>query len=166
MLFNFQSPITPEQSRALLSWSITSGAELFSVNFLYVKGEESEALCRRFFDRLSPFAAGSKVLENIESNGFEVQRCWHLTNKSADQILKETEGHLFANNILHLPEDWLFYVGDVILLQVVSHEDSATIRVTDEQYRVFEKLGIPHKPGCSEWSGLTDEPIRRAPVRV
>jgi len=166
MRYSFRSPLTIDQSRSLLNWCIREGATLFTVNFLFVKGEDSESLCNAFYDRMEPFAAGIRLLECVEGNGFELQSSFHLNQESLEQILRETSGNLFRNSILYLPEDWLFYIEDLILLQIVNHEDSATIRVNEQQYRTFDALGIPHQAGCSEWSGLTEEPVKRKPVRI
>lgn len=83
-----------------------------------------------------------------------------LTDESIEAILTQTAGDLLAYNVLHLPEDWLFYVGDAILLQIVSHEQEATLRLSDSQYAEFTKLGIPHKQGQPRWSALPGSPLR------
>ncbi len=130
------------------------------MNFLYVKGENSEQAANSFFQRLSPYSAGERVLENIYGDGFRRHECWILTDESIEIILKETGGNLLAYNVLCLPEDWLFYIGDAILLQVVSHEQEATLRLSDSQYAELAKLGIPHKMGQPRWSGLPESPLR------
>jgi len=45
-------------------------------------------------------------------------------------------------------------------LQVVSHEEEATLRLSDTQYAEFAKLSIPHKMGQPQWSGLPESPLR------
>jgi hypothetical protein len=65
-----------------------------------------------------------------------------------------------GEQVLRLPEDWLFYAGDMILLQIVTHEQEATLRVSEVQYAEFKKLGIPHAPGCPRWSSLPEQPTR------
>ena len=87
-----------------------------------------------------------------------------LTAESTDFIMTETAGNLFAYNVLYLPEDWLFYVGDAVLLQVVSHEQEATLRLPNDQYGEFTRLGIPHKEGQPRWSTLPESPLRQNPA--
>jgi hypothetical protein len=167
MLIHFDSsvpgayPFSKEQSRALLQFCHRIGATTFTVNFLYVSGEDSEHAAKSFFQRLSVFAVGQSVLENIYGDGFRRQACWALTDKSIDAVLTETAGNLLAYNVLCIPEDWLFYVGDAIILQVVSHEQEATLRLSDAQYADFTKLKIPHKVGPPQWSGLPELPLRK-----
>jgi hypothetical protein len=166
MLINFvgagmnSRSLTPDQSRGILNFCRSAGATLFTVNFVFVKGEESERLMREFYERLAPFSSGEKELENICSDGFSPRSCWVLDDRSIEAILNETDGDLLAYDVLYLPEDWLFYVGDMILLQIVTHEQEATLRVSEVQYAEFKKLGIPHTPGCPQWSGLPEEPRR------
>jgi hypothetical protein len=148
----------------LLQFCRRVGAATFTVNFLYVKGENSERAANDFFQRLSAFLAGERVLENIYGEGFRRQECWVLTDESIDAILTETAGNLFAYEVLCLPEDWVFYVGDAILLQIVSHEQEATLRLSDAQYAEFAELGIPHKPGQPQWSYLPESPLRTNPA--
>ena len=169
MLIHFDSslpgfPLSEVQGRALLQFCRRAGAATFTVNFLYVKGDDSEQAAKNFFQRLSPFSAGEKVLENIYGDGFRRQECWVLTDESIEAILTETTGNLLSYNVLCLPEDWLFYVGDAILLQVVSHEQEATLRLSDAQYAEFAKLRIPHKAGPPQWSALPESPLRTNPA--
>lgn len=166
MLINFaqfyesEQSLTPERSRALLEFCRSCGATVFTVNFLCVKGEESETLMDAFFDRLSPFSAEQKVLECIQSSGFKLQPCWALNDASIELLLQETSGDLFAYNILCLPEDWVFYRDDSILLQIVSHEHEATLRISVKEHEVFQTLGIPHRLGLPEWTGLSEGPSK------
>ncbi len=160
MLINIVPPLTESQTRALLSFCVSSGVNLFTVNFLYVKGEESETCSQAFYERLAPYCAERRVLENIEGDGFREQQCWEFSDASMNALLRETDGNVFAYNVLYLPEDWVFYVGDSILLQIVSHEQEATLRLTNAQYDTFKALGIPHGEGCPQWSGLPERPIR------
>jgi len=153
-------PLSEAQSRAILQFCRRAGAATFTVNFLFVKGEDSEQRANEFYRRLSPFSAGERLLENIYGDGFRRQECWVLTEESMEVILKETGGDLLAYNILYLPEDWLFYAGDAILLQIVSHEQEATLRLSDLQYAEFAKLGIPHEQGQPRSSGLPESPLR------
>jgi hypothetical protein len=78
---------------------------VFAVNFLFVKGEESERLAHSFYQRLSIFSAGERLLENIFGTGFGRHECWALNDESIQAILVETEGNLFAYNVLYKPED-------------------------------------------------------------
>jgi hypothetical protein len=166
MLINFvgagmkSRSLMPEQSRGILEFCRSAGATLFTVNFVFTKDEESERRMQEFYDRLSPFSCGEKDLENICGDGFSRQPCWVLDDRSIEAILTETGGDLLAYNVLDLPEDWLFYIGDIILLQIVTHEQEATLRVSEMQYAKFKKLGIPHALGCPQWSGLPEEPTR------
>ena len=152
--------LTPDQSRAILEFCRFAGATLFTVNFVFTKGDESERLMRAFYERLAPFSVGEKDLENICGNGFSRQSCYALDERSIEAILNETGGDLLAYDVLHLPEDWLFYVGNLILLQIVTHEQEATLRISENQYAEFKNLGIPHAPGCPQWSALPEEPTR------
>lgn len=153
-------PLSEAHSRALLQFCHRVGAATFTVNFLYVKGEDSEQTANNFYQRFRRFSAGERVLENIYGQGFRWQECWVLTDESIEAILTETAGVLLSYDVLHLPEDWLFYVGDAILLQIVSHEQEATLRLSDFQYAEFTKLGIPHKQGQPRWSALSESPLR------
>jgi hypothetical protein len=153
-------PLTASQSRDLLDFCRAVGAEVFTVNFLFVKGEESERLSYSFYERLSKFRAGEKLLENVYGNGFTRQECWTLNDESVELILTETGGDLFAYNVLYLPEQWLVYVGDAIILQAVSHEQEITLRLSETAYSEFRNLSIPHKQGQPQWSGLPENPIR------
>lgn len=169
MLIHFDTsilsfPLSEAQSRALLQFCRRVGAATFTVNFLYVKGEDSEQAAKNFFQRLSLFSAGKVVLENIYGGGFTRQECWILSNESIETILTETAGNLLAYNMLCLPEDWLFYVGDAILLQIVSHEQEVTLRLSEAQYVEFAELRIPHKAGPAQWSALPESPQRTGPV--
>ena len=85
-----------------------------------------------------------------------------MTDESIEAILKETSGNLLAYDVCNLPEDWLFYLGDEILLQIVSHEQEATLRLSNFQYAEFRKLGIPHKQGQARWSALPESPFRKS----
>lgn len=169
MLIHFDAsllgvPLSEAQSRAFLRFCCRAGAAVFTVNFLYVKGKDSERVSAAFFQRLSSFSAGEWDLENIYGGGFRRQECWALSDESIEMILRETAGNLFAYDVLHLPEDWLVYVDDVILLQVVSHEQEATLRLSETQYAEFTKLGIPHKAGPAQWSALPESPQRTNPA--
>jgi hypothetical protein len=155
-------PLSEAQSRALLQFCRRLGAATFTVNFLYVKGEDSEQAAKNFYQRLSAFSAGDRVLENICGEGFQRQECWVLTDESIDTIMTETVGNLFAYNVLYLPEDWLFYVGDAVLLQVVSHEQEATLRLPDDRYAEFTRLGIQFEEGQPRWSTLPESPTGSA----
>ena len=158
-------PLSEAQSRALLRFCRNAGAAVFTVNFLYVEGEDSEQTSANFYRRLSAFSGGGRVLENIYGNDFRRQECWVLSDESIEAILTETHGDLFAYDILHSPEDWLFYTGDTILLQIVSHEHEATLRLSDDQYALFQQISISHRHGNPQWSELPTEPFRtsRAP---
>src|SRR5206468_434430 len=147
-------------SGALLEFCHSCGASVFTVNFLYVKGEDSERLTEEFYERLSRFAVGERMLECIEGSGFKLQPSWALNESSIELILQETQGDLFAYNILYLPEDWLVYRDDAILLQIVSHEQEATLRLSIAEYERFQALAIPHSLGLAQWTGLPDEPNR------
>ena len=157
-------PLAPNQSRDLLQFCRSAGDTVFTVNFLIVEGEESEQRADAFYRRLSMFSAGKRVLENPFGNGFASRECWVLNDESIEAILSETAGDLFAYNLLYLPEDWLFYFGDSILLQVVSNEHEATLRLSETQYSEFTKLGIPHKHGQPRFTGLPERPTREAPT--
>lgn len=113
-----------------------------------------------FYERLSGFAEEDKVLECIESSGFKRQPSWILNDASMELILRESGGDLFAYNVLYLPEDWLLYRGDTIFLQIVSHEQEATLRLSPAEYEKFQLLGIPHSLEPAQWTGLPEEPIR------
>jgi len=113
-----------------------------------------------FYERVAGFAAGDKVLECIESSGFKRQPSWFLNDSSMELILRETGGDLFAYNILYLPEDWLLYRDDTIFLQIVSHEQEATLRLSAAEYEKFRLLGIPHSLDPAKWTGLPEQPIR------
>src|SRR2546425_452009 len=139
------NPLTASQSRDFLNFCRSVGGTVFTVNFPFVKGEESERLAHAFYQRLSRFSAGERLLENVFGNGFGNHECWVLNDESVEAILTETAGNLFAYNLLYLPEEWLAYVGDRIVLQVVSHEQEVTLRLSETQYAEFAKLGIPHK---------------------
>ena len=152
--------LTPEKSKALLQFCRAFGVAIFTVNFLFVKGEESEKLMESFYERLSPFSVGHKVLECAEGRGFKPQECWALNDQSIEFILRETSGDLFSDNTLYLPEDWLFYKEDSIFLQIVSHEHEATLRVSAAEYKQFQALEITHKLGLAEWTGLPELPVR------
>jgi len=152
--------LTLDQSRSVLEFCRSAGATLFTVNFVYAKDDESEKLMREFYERLSQFSWGEKDLENICGDGFSRQSCYVLNERSIEAILNETGGDVLAYNVLELPEDWLFYVDNMILLQIVTHEQEATLRISEVQYSEFKKLGIPHTPGCPRWSGLPEEPTR------
>jgi hypothetical protein len=166
MLINFvgagmnSRSLTRDQSRGILNFCRSAGATLFTVNFVYAKGEESEKLMQEFYERFSAFSAGEKDLEKICGDGFSPQPCWVLDERSIEAILNETDGDLLAYDILHLPEDWVFYSGDAILLQIVTHEQEATLRLSEVRYGEFEKLGIPYARGCPRYSGLPEQPTR------
>ena len=157
-------PLSEQQSRALLRFCRSVGADVFTVNFLFVRGEESERLAEEFYGRLAPFAAEQKLLECVCGNGFKQQDCWSLTDQTIDVIVTETHGNLFAHSILKLPEDWMIYLGDYVILQVVTHEQEITLRLTDAQFAAFSQLGIPYSPGQPEWSGLPEFPVRTPPL--
>jgi hypothetical protein len=153
--------LTPEKSRALLEFCRSCGVTLFTVNFLYVKGNENnERVMEAFYEKLLPFSAAQKVLECIGGSGFREQPCWTLNDSSIELILRETSGDLFAYDILNQPEDWLFYRVDSILLQIVSHEQEAILRVSADEYERFQKLRIPHSSGLPRWSALPEQPSR------
>lgn len=76
-------------------------------------------------------------MENIYGQGFQRQECWVLTDESIEAIRAETARNLLAFDVLHLSEDWLFYHSDALLLQVVSHEEEATLRLSNSQYPEF-----------------------------
>ena len=157
-------PLTPSQSRDLLKFCRSvGGATVFTVSFIFVTGEESERLANTFYQRLSKFSAGERLLENIFGNGFTIHECWSLNDESVEAILTETDGDLFAYNLLCKPEDWLIYAGAEIVLQVVSNEQEITLRLSEAQYSEFTKLGIPHKPGQPQWSGLPESPTSMPP---
>jgi hypothetical protein len=158
-------PLSEQQSRALLRFCRSVGADVFTVNFLFVKGEESERLAEEFYDRLAPFKAEQKLLECPYGNGFKHQDCWSLTDQTIDIIVNETHGNLLACNILNLPEDWLIYLGDYIILQA-SYEMEITLRLTDAQFAAFSQLGIPYSSGQPKWSGLPEFPVRTPPQRT
>jgi hypothetical protein len=164
MLINFvgagmnSRSLTPAQSRGILKFCRSAGATLFTVNFVFAKGDESERLMCEFYERFSPFSSGEKDLENIWGDGFSPQTCLVLDDQSIEAILNETDGDLLAYDVLHLPEDRLFYAGDIILLQIVTHEQESTLRVSEVRYAEFNKLGIPHAPGCARWTGLPEQP--------
>jgi hypothetical protein len=166
MLINFvgvgmnSRSLTPDQSRGILEFCRSAGATLFTVNFVFAKGDESERLMNEFYERFSLFSSGEKDLENICGDGFSPQSYWVLNDQSIEAILNETDGDLLAYNALCLPEDWLFYAGDIILLQIVTHEQEATLRVSEIQYVEFKKLGIKHAPGCARWTSLPEQPTR------
>lgn len=153
-------PLLEAQSRSLLNFCRRVGATTFNFNFLIVKGEVSEKAADDCYERFHRFSLGKRVLENIYGQGFGEKECWALNDESVEAILTETSGNLLAYNILHLPEDWLFYLGDEILLQIVSHEQEASLRLSDAQYFEFKKLGIPHKQGVAKWSVLPVSPFR------
>ena len=126
MLINFvgtygkSQSLTRDQSKNILQFCRSAGATLFTVNFVYVKGDVSEKLMEEFYARLSRFSCGEKDLENPCGDGFARQDCWVLDDQSLESILNETNGDLFAYDTPNLPEDWLFYVGDAILLQIIT----------------------------------------------
>jgi hypothetical protein len=155
--------LTLNKSRSILQFCRSAGATLFTVNFLFVKGEETERLMEKFYERLSAFSGGERVLENICGDGFGLHACWVLDEGSMDVILNETGGDLFAYDVTNLPEDWVFYVGDSVFLQIVTHEQEAICRVSETQYERFKELEIPHEPGCRQWSCLPEEPLRTTP---
>ena len=165
MLINFVGTssrtrtFTRDQSKNLLQFCRSVGATLFTVNFIFVKHEASEKRMEEFYARLSRFSCGEKNLENPCGKGFARQQCWVLDEQSVETILNETDGDSFACDTLNLPEDWLFYVGDTILLQIITHEQEATLRIPETQYAEFKKLGITHALGCPRWSGLPEEPV-------
>jgi hypothetical protein len=97
-------PLTLAQSRDLLGFCRSVGA-VFTVNFLCVKGEESEQLAKAFCQRSSIFSVRERLLENIYGNGFEHRESWALNDESIKAILTETRGDLFTYNLLYLPED-------------------------------------------------------------
>ena len=99
-------------------------------------------------------------MENVYGNGFELRESWVINDESIKAILTETGGNLFAYNVLYLPENWLFYAGDAIILQVVSHEQEATMRLSETQYAEFKTLGIAHQQGQPQWSSLPEVPMR------
>lgn len=166
MLINFVGTrgrtrtFTRDQSKKILQFCRFAGATLFTVNFVFVKGEASEKLMEEFYARLSRFSCGENDLENPCGDGFARRDCWVLDDQSVETILDETNGDLFAYDTPNLPEDWLFYAGDTILLQIITHEQEATLRMSETQYAEFKKLGITHALGCPRWSGLPEEPIR------
>jgi hypothetical protein len=156
--------LTLDQSKGILQYCLAEGATLFTVNFLYVKREESEKLMESFYQRLSPFSAGTRPLESIGGNRFQQLACWIFNDASIDLILNEVDGDLFAYDVTNLPEDWVFYVGESIFLQTVTHEQEAILRISERQYARFKRLGIPHGLGCPQWSGLSEE-SPRTPLR-
>jgi hypothetical protein len=159
-VYGSERTLTPEKSRALLEFCRSCGATVFAVNFLYVKGEKNERVMEAFYEKLLPFSAGQQVLECIEGSGFRAQPCWTLNDSSIELILRDTSGDLFAYDILHQPEDWLFYRADFILLQIVSHEQEAILRVSATEYERFQTLQIPHGSGLPQWTRLPEQPIR------
>lgn len=50
--------LTADQSRNLLQFCRSAGATLFTVNFLFVEGEEKRM--QGFYGRLSPFLLGER----------------------------------------------------------------------------------------------------------
>ena len=66
------------------------GATVFTVNFLYVKGEKSEELADAFYERFRVFSNGERLLENVYGNGFELRESWVLNDESIKAILTET----------------------------------------------------------------------------
>lgn len=165
MLINFvgtgskTESLTREQSKNILQFCRSAGATLFTVNFVFVKGDASEKRMEEFYARLSRFSCGEKDLENSCGDGFARRECWVLDDQSVETILNEANGDLFAYDTPNLPEDWLFYVGDIIVLQIITHEQEATLRISETQYAEFKKLEITHALGCPRWSGLPEEAI-------
>jgi hypothetical protein len=84
--------LTLNQSRRILQFCLSSGANLFTVDFPFVKGEESEKLMQEFYERLSPFTGSERLLENIGGDRFKRMACWILNERSIELILKETDG--------------------------------------------------------------------------
>jgi hypothetical protein len=155
-----RSTLTAEQSRSLLDFCLASGVTLFTVDFLVSTNDNSHALCDQIYRRFSPFLSEKLVLEEIEDRGFALHECWKLDHASINLILKETTGDLFANKVLELPEDWVFYRGDSIFFQIVNHEQEGILRLTDAEYAAFKKLEIPHGQGRVRWASLPDTPNR------
>jgi hypothetical protein len=151
--------LTSEQTRNLLYFIFVSlGANKFTVNFVYV--EDEEELVVSFYERLSSFAAGKEVLEKIQGDGFGEQRCWTLNDASIESILKECHGDILSYDVCNLPEDWLFFAGDEIILQTVTHEREAILRLSEAQYADFRNLEIQHKIGLAQWTVLPELPLR------
>ena len=96
--FRTQS-LTPTQSRSILQFCRSEGATLFTVNYLFVKGGESEKLMERFYQRLSSFSISERQLENVGGNRFSKLDCWVLNDQSIEVILKETGGDLLAYDV-------------------------------------------------------------------
>jgi hypothetical protein len=161
---SFNAPaLSPAQSSALLEFCRSLGATRFTANFIYAQGDaENERLMSCFYDRLRPFSAGKANLENIFGNGFQEQECWLLDERSIETIVKESNGDLLSYDACNLPEDWVVYVDDSILLQVVTHEREAILRLTEQQYTEFKNLGISHTLGLPQWTGLPEQPVRKA----
>jgi hypothetical protein len=109
MLINFvgtyskSQSLTRDQSKNVLQFCRSAGATLFTVNFVFVKGEASEKLMEEFYARLSRFSSGERVLENPCGDGFARQHCWVLDEQSVEIILNETNGDLFAYDTPNLP---------------------------------------------------------------
>lgn len=155
-----RATLAPEQSRSLLDFCLVNGVSLFTVDFLVSTNDNSRDLCDQFYRWLSPFLVGKLMLEKIEGRGFALHECWRLDHASVEVILAETRGDLFANRTLELPEDWVFYRGDSIFFQIVSHEQEGSLRLTHAEYDAFKKLEIPHGQGRLQWTSLPDNPNR------
>jgi hypothetical protein len=80
-------PLTLVQSRDLLGFCRSVGAAVFTVNFLYVKGEESEERAHAFYRRFRIFSDGERLLESVCGNGFELRESWVLNDESIKAIL-------------------------------------------------------------------------------
>jgi hypothetical protein len=141
-----QWPLDDRQSRGLLEFCVRCGVDCFAASFIYWDRAQGERIDAAFFDRLSPFSLGKRILERmVVPAGAEsriAMECWSLNGETIGMILNACEGSLSNYASGRVPEDWTFYRGDELFLGFVSHEQFAFLRLAEEEVRGFDDVGI------------------------
>lgn len=144
--FALQYPLDTAQSERLLGFCLNIGVDCFSMKFVY--GNEHE---QRHIEavriRLVPFRLDKRLFEQtVWRNGerFVQTECWSLNSETIRLILDVCDGSLSSYDMGRFPEDWTFYRKGELLLGVVSHEQYAFLRLSDDEFDEFKRLGIDY----------------------
>lgn len=136
--------LTPAQSWELARWCLSRGASEFTVAMLGLQGREFcdrvRALLRPF--ELPPAPRGWRAEELVHDT-----ELWALTEETITIL-----GEFFDEGLFTYPvgesgageiEDPTIYRAGEMMLEIISHEREGVLRVTAEEYREIESLGIP-----------------------
>ena len=127
-------PLDRPQSERLLAFCRESGVDCFAADFLYWDKRQRNRIGDTFFNRLRPFRAGQRLLEETVvyagRERFVLTECWSLNDETIRLILAACDGSLSNYTQGRTPEDWRFYRNDKLFLGFVSHEDYAFLQLS------------------------------------